>query len=130
MRDTLHNAKIAVPQVAALTSGLVDDDLIYIAGQLAFDDGTGGILYESDAAAQTEVIMRRIQELLASEGADMQTLIKVTIFLVDPNDVFPINEVYARWVDEPYPARSTIGVAFLALPGAKVEIEGVARRMR
>jgi 2-iminobutanoate/2-iminopropanoate deaminase len=125
---TLHARQVAVPPVPALTSGLVDGEFVHITGQLAFDSEVGGIAPGLDAAGQTEVIMRRIDALLRAEGLTTADLVKVTIFVTDPADVFPMNSVYARWVQEPLPARSTVGVAFLALPGAKVEIEGTARR--
>lgn len=128
MMRTLNADTVAVPPVPALTSGLVDGTLIYITGQLAFDPKAGGIPVGLDAAGQTEIIMGRIDTLLRAEGLTVADLIKVTIFVTDPADIMPMNSVYTRWVREPYPARSTIGVAFLALPGARVEIEGVARR--
>lgn len=128
MRHSLHAETVAVPPVPALTSGLVDENYVHITGQLAFDEAAGGISAGLDAAGQAEVIMRRIDALLRAEGLTAADLTKVTIFVTDPADILPVNAVYSRWVKEPYPARSTIGVAFLALPGAKVEIEGMARR--
>ena len=128
MRRTLHAPDIAVPPVPALTSGLVDGGIVHITGQLAYDGEVGGIPAGLDAAGQTEVITRRIDALLAGEGLDARDLIRVTIFVTQAADIAAVNAVYARWVGEPYPARSTIGVAFLALPDARVEIEGVARR--
>lgn len=128
MRRVLHCPDVAVPPVPALTSGLVEGDVVHITGQLAFDTVTGGVSAGLDAVGQAELIMRRMHAPLASEGLTMADLVKVTIFVTDPGDVLPVNDVYTRWVQEPYPARSTIGVAFLALPGARVEIEGVAQR--
>ncbi|MFN3945265.1 MAG: RidA family protein [Allosphingosinicella sp.] len=130
MPRTLHAQDVAVPPVPALTSGLVDGSYLHVTGQLAFDPTVGGIPPGLDAAGQTEVIMGRIDALLRAEGLTTADLVKVTIFVTDPADILAMNEVYTRWVKEPYPARSTIGVAFLALPGARVEIEGMARRGR
>ncbi len=48
--------------------------------------------------------------------------------IIAASDILGINEVYTLYVSEPFPARSTIGVAFLALPNARVEIEALARR--
>ena len=54
-------------------------------------------------------------------------MVKTTIFLVDMADFATVNAIYGRFVTDPPPARSTVGVA--ALPkGARVEIEVVARR--
>ena len=128
MTRTLHAEEVAVPPVSALTSGLIDERFVHITGQLAFDPSSGGIPAGLDAAGQTEIIMRRIDSLLRAEDMSMADLVKVTIFVTDAADILPMNDVYRRWVREPYPARSTIGIAFLALPTAKVEIEGLARR--
>lgn len=122
MRRALECADVAVPPVAALTSDLVDDSYNHITGQLALTSADEGIARGSDAAAQTEMIMRRILTLLATEGLDATDLVRITIFVTDPADVMPVNAVYTRHVAPPYPARSTIGAAFLALPGAKVEM--------
>jgi 2-iminobutanoate/2-iminopropanoate deaminase len=128
MRRTLSSNAVAVPPVPALTSGLADGAFVYITGQLAYEPAAGGVAAGSDAATQTEVIMRRIDALLSAESLSMADLVKVTIFVTDPADILPMNDVYSRWVSVPYPARSTVGVAFLALPGARVEIEATAVR--
>lgn len=125
---TLHEKSVSVPPVSALSSGLIDGDTVYVTGQMAFDVGSGGIAPGANAARQTEIIMARIETLLRSQDMNLMDLVKVTIFVTDPATIMEVNGVYTKWVKEPYPARSTIGVAFLALPDAKVEIEAVARR--
>jgi 2-iminobutanoate/2-iminopropanoate deaminase len=128
MTHTLHASDVAVPPVDALTSGVGTDDEVLITGQLAFDAAVGGIPDGATAVDQAEVVMARIEALLAAEGLGFDSLVHVRIYVTDLDDVLPVNAVYARFVRPPYPARVTIGVAFLALPGAKVEIEAVARR--
>ncbi|MCU0449580.1 MAG: RidA family protein [Bernardetiaceae bacterium] len=104
---TVNAEEVKVPPVSALTSGLMDDQYVFITGQLAFDPAQGGVALGSDAKSQTKIIMDRI---------------------IAASDILGINEVYTLYVSEPFPARSTIGVAFLALPNARVEIEALARR--
>jgi 2-iminobutanoate/2-iminopropanoate deaminase len=70
--------------------------------------------------------MDNITGLLASEGLSCGDIVKVTIFMTDLEDVMAMNEVYSSYVSEPYPARSTIGVSFLAIPNGRVEIEAIA----
>lgn len=127
-RRTLMSPTVATPPVAALTSGLVDRDLVYISGQLAYSAEAKGIPQNLDAAAQTEIVMQRLVGLLQAEGLTTADLVKVKIFYTEPNDLLAINTVYTRYVMEPFPARSSIGVAFLPLRGGKVEIEALARR--
>ena len=52
--------------------------------------------------------------------------VKTTIFLVDMADFATVNAIYGRFMSDPPPARSTVGVASLP-KGARVEIEAVAR---
>ena len=130
MARTLSAPGVAVPPVPALTSGRADGEFVHLSGQLAFDRGSGGIRADLDAAGQAEAVMHRIDALLRAEGLTTADLVKVMIFVTDRANILPVNDVYSRWVREPYPARSTVGVAFLALPGARVEIEGVAFRPR
>jgi 2-iminobutanoate/2-iminopropanoate deaminase len=99
-----------------------------VTGQLAFVSTAGGVPDGLDAAGQAETVMERIVTLLATEGLTCADLVSVAIYLTDPADIHPVNDVYSRYVREPFPARVTLGVAFLAVPGAKVEIEALARR--
>jgi 2-iminobutanoate/2-iminopropanoate deaminase len=127
-RRTLVSTEVATPPVPALTSGLVDKDHVYISGQLAFKPEAKGIPADLDVVGQTEIVMQRIVGLLKAEGLTTADLVKVTIFYTEPGDLLAINSVYTKYVSEPFPSRSSIGVAFLPLKGGKVEIEGVARR--
>ena len=56
----------------------------------------------------------------------MENVIKTTVFLQDMEDFEAMNEVYAQYFSEPYPARAAFQVAKLP-KGAKVEIEVVAK---
>ncbi|HFQ15516.1 MAG TPA: hypothetical protein ENK41_04100, partial [Rhodobacteraceae bacterium] len=71
---------------------------------------------------QTEQVFANISVLLEAAGATMSDIVKTTVFLTDMADFAAMNEVYARHVSQPFPARSTIAVAALPL-GANVEIE-------
>jgi len=60
-------------------------------------------------------------------GLTPDQVIKVNVYLTDMNDFAAMNTVYAAQFNQPYPARTTIGVASLPL-GARIEIELIARR--
>ena len=64
--------------------------------------------------------------MLKAAGVDASAVVKTTVFITDMNDFPKVNEVYAGYFVEPYPARSCVGVASLP-KGALVEIEVVAR---
>jgi reactive intermediate/imine deaminase len=84
-----------------------------------------GRLVAGGIAAQTRQALENLMACLAAAGCTMDDVVKVTAFLVDLEDFAGYNEVYADFFTEPYPARTTVGVA---LPGGLlVEIEAVAR---
>jgi 2-iminobutanoate/2-iminopropanoate deaminase len=65
--------------------------------------------------------------VLDAAGVTIADVVKTTIFLTDMGDFAAVNAVYATFVPDPPPARSTVAVA--ALPkGALVELEAIARR--
>ena len=66
--------------------------------------------------------------MLDAAGLGLDDVVKTTIFLTDIGDFAAVNVIYAKFMPEPPPARSTVGIA--ALPkGALVEIEAIARRV-
>ena len=73
------------------------------------------------------MLLRQSFAVLREAGLTPDQVIKVNVYLTDMNDFEAMNAVYARQFDQPYPARTTIGVASLPL-GARVEIELIARQ--
>lgn len=110
----------AGPYSQAIRAG----DLVYTAGQLGIDPATGR-LAGADVAAQAERALANLDQILRAAGSGLDRLVKVTVYLAEIGDWPAVNEVYARVVPEPYPARSAFAVKALPL-GALVEIEAVA----
>ena len=99
-------------------------DLLFCAGQIPLDPGTGQLV-GSEIRTQTERVLENIKLILEDQGLDLTHVVKSTVFLTDLADFAVMNEVYARYFTADFPARSTIQV--VALPkGARVEIEVVA----
>ena len=69
--------------------------------------------------------MTNLKSVLATAGADFSDVVKSNIFVADLNDFTTVNEIYASYLVEPYPARSTVQVARLP-KDALVEIEMIA----
>lgn len=101
-------------------------DFIYLSGQTPIDSTTGRLV-EGDIAQQTKQCFINLFQVLKAAGLDSDNVVKVNVFLTDMKDFAAMNEVYKQQFNEPYPARTTIGVAALPL-GANVEIELIARR--
>ena len=113
-------------QGAPYSQGIVAGDLVFVSGQLGIDPA-GGHVVEGGIVEQTEQTMKNLAAVLEEAGSSLENAVMVSIFLVDLGDFQAMNEVYARHLSEPYPARATVQIA--ALPsGARVEIAVVAHR--
>ena len=111
--------------VGPYSQGIVSDTLLFCAGQAALEPATGNLV-EGGIEPETERVMANLTAVLDAAGASWADVVKTTIFLVEMGDFAAVNAIYGRFVTDPPPARSTVGVA--ALPkGAHVEIEVVAR---
>jgi 2-iminobutanoate/2-iminopropanoate deaminase len=98
--------------------------LIYTAGQVGANPRSGELV-PGGVAEQADQALRNLSAVLAAAGSGLDLLLKTTIFLADMGDFAAVNEVYARHLREPFPARSTVAVRELP-KGALVEIEAVA----
>jgi 2-iminobutanoate/2-iminopropanoate deaminase len=102
------------------------DGWVFCSGQIGLDPATGQLV-AGGTAPEVAQVMQNLQAVLAAAGLGFAQVVRTTIYLVDLADFAAVNDVYARYVRSPFPARATVGVA--ALPrGARVEIDAVARR--
>jgi 2-iminobutanoate/2-iminopropanoate deaminase len=123
MNKAIHteNAPVAI---GPYSQGIKTGNTIYVSGQIPIDPATGGFAGD-DIRVQTRQSLTNIKNILAAADADMSDVVKTTVLLADINDFAAMNEEYAAFFTEPYPARACFAVA--ALPkNAKVEIEVVA----
>jgi 2-iminobutanoate/2-iminopropanoate deaminase len=99
-------------------------DLLFCAGQIPIDPATGNLI-SGDIKAQTERVLENVKAILDDQKLTFANVVKSTVFLTNLGDFAGMNEIYAKYFTENFPARSTIQVA--ALPkGANVEIEVIA----
>ncbi|HEY4189373.1 MAG TPA: RidA family protein [Candidatus Limnocylindrales bacterium] len=111
--------------IGPYSQGIVSDGLFFSAGQAALEPSTGALV-EGGIEPETERVMANLSAVLDAAGCSWADVVKTTIFLVDMADFSAVNAIYGRFVGDPPPARSTVGVA--ALPkGARVEVEVIAR---
>ncbi len=110
----------AGPYSQAIRAG----SLVFTAGQLGLDPLTGEFAAD-DVAGQADRALANLAAVLAAAGSGLDQLVKVTVFLADIGDWPAVNEVYARVIPEPFPARSAFAVKDLP-KGARVEIEAIA----
>jgi 2-iminobutanoate/2-iminopropanoate deaminase len=107
---------------ATLTPGIKMGDVIYTSGQL----GTSRDPADSTIQAQTKKALENVKAVIEAGGGKMETALKCTVFLKDMKDFQGMNSVYTTFFTKEPPARSTVAVAALASPTAKVEIECIA----
>ena len=113
--------KVVGPYSQAVQVG----DLLFCSGQIPIDPKTGELVTGS-IEEQTKQVMNNLQEVLRSAGATLDEVVKTTIFIADMADYVKVNETYASFLKEPYPARSTVQVAKLP-KDARIEIEMIAK---
>ena len=124
MSKTAIHTEQAPAAIGPYSQGIKAGNTVYVSGQIPIDPATGEFAGE-DIAAQTRQSLTNIREILKAGGADMSHVVKTTVLLKDIADFAAMNEVYAEFFTEPYPARAAFQAA--ALPkGALVEIEAVA----
>ncbi|MBO7547822.1 MAG: RidA family protein [Bacteroidales bacterium] len=111
------------PYSQAIDSGA---GLIFLSGQLPIDPATGAFP-EGGIEAQTRQSILNAEAILRAAGLTLSHVVKTTVFLADMGDFAAMNEVYARFFQPPFPARSAVAVKTLP-KGALVEIECIAAK--
>ncbi len=118
--------KAAPAAIGPYSQGRVAGGLVFTSGQLPMDP-VSGELRNGDIATAARQVLKNVQAVLQAGGADLNTVVKTTVFLKNMADFQAFNAVYAEFFKAPFPARSCVQVA--ALPkDALVEIEAVAVR--
>lgn len=97
---------------------------IYVSGQLGLDPATGNFAGEN-IVSQTRQSLTNIRAILEEAGFSMSDVVKTTVLMADIAEFGAMNEVYAQYFSEPYPARAAFQAADLPKAG-RVEIECVA----
>lgn len=96
---------------------------VYLSGQIPLDPDTMELV-SGDMEKEIVRVFDNLGAVCEAAGGSLQQIAKLNIFLTDLSHFALVNEVMARYFEQPYPARAAIGVA--ALPkGARVEMDGV-----
>ena len=123
MHNAIHttNAPAAIgPYSQAIHAG----NTIYVSGQIPIGPATGNFAGD-DIITQTRQSLTNLKAILQAAGADMNNVVKTTVYLAHMEDFASMNQVYAEFFSAPYPARAAFEVARLPR-NALVEIECVA----
>jgi 2-iminobutanoate/2-iminopropanoate deaminase len=124
-KEAVRTERAPAPfQGAPYSQAIKANGLVFVSGQLALKPDHAEIVGDS-IGEQTEQVFDNLQAILEEAGSGLDRIVKTTVFLLDLDDFQGMNEVYARRVGQPAPARATVEISKLP-SGAKVEIEAIA----
>lgn len=123
MMKVIHS-ELAPKAVGPYSQAIVASGFVFASGQLPIDPATGEFA-EGGIKEQTRQSLTNVTHVLAEAGIDRSHVVKTTVFLSDMANFAAMNEVYATFFSEPYPARSAVAVKTLP-KNALVEVEVVA----
>jgi 2-iminobutanoate/2-iminopropanoate deaminase len=122
-RETIATEK-APKAIGPYAQAIVANGFVYTAGQIPLDPRTGNIV-EGGIKEQTRRVFENLKAVLEASGTSLNQVLKATVFLKNIEDFAAMNEVYAEYLGDSKPARSTVAVAELPR-NALVEIDMVA----
>ena len=121
MKTAIHS-KDAPAAIGTYSQAIRAGDTLYISGQIGFDPVTMQLVEGIDA--QIDRVFRNIAAIAQAADLGLESTVRMTVYLTDLAHFARVNEVMARYLREPYPARVAIGVASLPR-GALVEIDAI-----
>lgn len=96
---------------------------VYLSGQIGLEPGTGELVSEN-FEGQVRQSFANMQAVIEAAGGSLESIVKLTLFLTDLSKFSSANAIMADIIPQPFPARSTIGVASLP-KGAQFEVEAI-----
>ena len=124
-RRTAITSPALTPPVGPFSQAIEVDGFIYLSGQVGQDPATGKLV-SGGITAEAERVFRNLSAVLEAAGRTFDDVVRAGVYLTDIHDFASMNGIYARHFGQPFPARTTIGVAALPL-GACVEIDLVVK---
>lgn len=121
MKTAIHS-KDAPAAIGTYSQAIRAGDTLYISGQIGFDPATMQLVEGIDA--QIDRVFRNLAAIAVAADFSLERAVRMTVYLTDLAHFARVNEVMARYLREPYPARVAIGVASLPR-GALVEIDAI-----
>jgi 2-iminobutanoate/2-iminopropanoate deaminase len=113
------------PPVGPFSQAIEVGGFLYFSGQVGQDPTTGKVV-EGGIVPETERVFQNLSAVLKTAGKGFDDVVRAGVFLTNMSDFAAMNGIYAKYFSQPFPARTTIGVAALPL-GACVEIDLVVK---
>lgn len=121
---TIVSTVEAPAAIGPYSQAVKTDTMVYVSGQLAFDPATGKLVTD-DIKTETRRAMTNLKTILEASGSSLQKVVKTTLFIKNMDDFPLVNEVYAEFFKENFPARACVEVARLPRD-ANFEVEAVS----
>jgi len=122
MKQTIHTDQ-APAAIGTYSQAVRAGNTVYLSGQIPLDPASMSLVdgpFESSARQ----VFRNLQAVARAAGADLQDIVRLTVYLTDMQQFPRVNAVMAEFFSEPYPARAAIGVKELP-KGAQVEVDAI-----
>ena len=121
MKTAIQTAA-APAAIGAYSQAIRAGDTVYLSGQIGLDPNTLQLAEGIDA--QIERVFANLAAVARAAGLGLDRSVRMTVYLTDLAHFARVNEIMARHVAQPFPARATVGVASLPR-GALVEIDAI-----
>ena len=97
--------------IGPYSQAIITGNMLYTSGQIPVNPETGAIA--EGVEAQANQVFTNLKNLIAAAGSSIENTVKTTVFIKNMDDFAKINEIYATYFTEPFPARSCVEVARL-----------------
>ncbi len=124
MEKQIIQTKDAPAPIGPYSQAVRAGNMLFISGQISLSPVTNELVMDS-IASETEQVMKNLKAVLEEAGSGFAHVVKTGIFLSSMDHFGVVNEVYARFVKDPYPARETVAVKGLPR-NVNVEISMIA----
>ena len=109
--------------IGPYSQAIITGNLLFASGQLPINPETGK-MPEGSIGTRARQVFENLRAIVEEAGANLNDVVKTTVFLTNLQDFKEMNEVYATYFSAPFPARSAVQVAALPL-GADIEMEAI-----
>lgn len=121
-KDAIHSDN-APAAIGTYSQAIKSGKLVFLSGQIPLDPATMTVI-DGDFEARARQVFDNLLAVSIAAGGDLNSIVKLTIFLTDLDNFGTVNSVMEEYFDAPYPARAAVGVA--ALPkGVDVEADAI-----
>ncbi|MFQ3342266.1 RidA family protein [Porticoccus sp. Uisw_050_02] len=117
------NTEKAPAAIGTYSQAIKVNNTVYLSGQIPLDPKTM-VIVKGGIQAEIEQVFVNLTAVCEAAGGSLKNIVKLNIYLTNLNDFSAVNNIMARYFDQPYPARAAIGVS--ALPkNSAVEMDAI-----